>query len=78
MTKHVDAKRGLGTAFGPKTLDVMSDAYRAAQQELVQRGSRNGAGWEQNLASRIVRLAARGERDRSRLRRFGLRGFDKR
>jgi len=62
--------------FGPKTLDAMTHAYQEACQEL-KRTEQGGTEEDvkQELAARILRLAARGERDPNRLRLYGLLGL---
>lgn len=63
--------------FGPKTLAILTRAYKDACRELQETSPKASATHEvrQALAMRIFARARKGERDPSRLKRYGLRGL---
>lgn len=63
--------------FGPKTLAILSRAYKDACRDLRQTAPDVGTACEarQILAKRIIDQARSGERDPNRLKNDGLRGL---
>jgi hypothetical protein len=61
--------------FGPKTLAILTRAYKDACRELQQASPCASHETQQALAKRIIDRAKKGERNPNRLKLYGLRGL---